>query len=311
MRDHSPAAAVDPPDIDLHAVEAAVAAAIRTGRNDSLRLLGHGEISIVLAWPHAQPLAAIKRVPPFRNAGEAQRYTEVCEQFFGVLHDAGVATWPTTLHTLARGDGRAVVYHRQPIADAAQLGSNVLRAAAPADTHPLLDAIVDAAGRVCSPTVGFDCQVANWLWDGSTATQIDFTSPFTLTDSRDDITYDSAAFLQEYPLALRPYLRRELTRLIQRYTTAEGALADMVSNMMKEGLDHWVDPAIATINGRLGLQLRRETAQQMLDEDRKFMPLVLKMKKSQRWWLHHTFRRYEALLPERTTYERAAEITRP
>lgn len=42
----------------------------------------------------------------------------------------------------------------------------------------------------------------------------------------------------------------------------------------------------------------------MLDEDRKFMPLTLKMKKSQRWWLQHTRRRYEALLPERTTYDR-------
>ncbi len=291
-------------DIDLHAVEAAVAAAIHSGRNDSLRLLGYGEISIVIAWPGDRPTAALKRVPPFRNAAGAQQYIHVCERFFDLLHAAEVAVWPTTLHRLDRGDGRAVVYHRQPIADPAQLGSNVLRNAAPADSHPLLDAIVDATARVCSPRVGFDCQVANWLWDGTTATQLDFTSPFTLTDSRDDLTYDSRAFLQEYPVALRPYLKRELTKLIHRFTTAEGALADMVANMLKEGLDGWVDPAIATINDRLGLSLRRETAQAMLDEDRKFLPLVLKMKKTQRWWLTHTGRRYEALLPEKTTYGR-------
>ncbi len=105
-------------------------------------------------------------------------------------------------------------------------------------------------------------------------------------------------------MALRPYLKQELTKLILRFTTAEGALADMVANMLKEGLDDWVDPAIATINDRLGLTLRRETAQAMLDQDRKFLPLVLKMKKTQRWWLTHTGRRYEALLPERTTYGR-------
>jgi len=290
--------------IDLHVVEAAIAGAIRGGGTNSLRLLGHGEISIVLAWPQAEPTVALKRVPPFRNAVEAQRYVDVCHGFFDRLSAANVDIWPTELLTLIRPDGKAVVYHHQPIADTSLLGSNVLRNAPPADSHPLLEAIVDAAARVCSPTVGFDVQLANWLWDGTTATQLDFTSPFTLKASRRDITYDAHAFLQEYPLALRPYLKRELTSIIQRYTTAEGALADMVSNMLKEGLDVWVDPAIATINQRLGTTLQRETAQRMLDEDRKFMPMVLKLKKSQRWWLHHTGRRYEALLPEETTYDR-------
>jgi len=291
--------------IDLHVVESAIAAAIRGDGINSLRLLGHGEISIVLAWPQFEPTVALKRVPPFRNAAEAQRYVDVCHGFFDTLRTADVAIWPTELLTLVRPDGKAVVYHRQPIADTTQLGSNVLRNATPVESHAMLDAIADATARVCSPTVGFDVQVANWLWDGTTATQLDFTSPFTLTSNRKDITYDSHAFLQEYPLLLRPYLKRELTKLIQRYTTAEGALADMVSNMLKEGLDAWVDPAIASINQRLGTNLQRATAQQMLDQDSAFMPMVLKLKKSQRWWLHHTGRRYEALLPDETTYDHA------
>lgn len=299
------------PSIDLHQVEAAVAAAIHGGGISSLRLLGHGEISIVLAWPQTDPQVALKRVPPFRNAAEAQRYVDVCHGFFDTLRAADVAIWPTELLTLVRADGKAVVYHRQPIADTALLGSNVLRNAARADSHPLLDTIVDAAARVCTPTVGFDVQLANWLWDGTTATQLDFTSPFTLTASRKDITYDAHAFLQEYPLVLRPYLRRELTKLIQRYTTPEGALADMVSNMLKEELDAWVDPAIAAINRCLGTNLQRETAQGMLDEDRKFMPMVLKLKKSQRWWLRHTGRHYEALLPDETTYDRPTSKPTP
>ena len=116
-------------------------------------------------------------------------------RLFDTLRAANVAIWPTELLTLVRADGRAVVYHRQPIADTSQLGSNVLRAASPAASHPLLDAIVDAAGRVCGPTVGFDVQLANWLWDGSTATQLDFTSPFVLTPNRKDMTYDAQAFL--------------------------------------------------------------------------------------------------------------------
>lgn len=290
--------------IDLQEVEALIAGAIRGDGIKTLHLLGHGEISIVLAWPQAAPAVALKRVPPFRNAFDAERYVAVCRGFFDTLRAADVHVWPTELLTLVRDDGRAVVYHRQPIADVTQLGSNVLRNTAPADSHPMLDAIVDAAARVCGPTVGFDVQLANWLWDGTTATQLDFTSPFILTADRKDIVYDAHAFLQEYPLVLRPYLRHELTGMVRRYTTAEGALADMVSNMLKEGLDDWVTPAINTINRRLGTTVQRATAQQMLDEDRKFMPMVLKLKRTQRWWLQHTRRRYEALLPDETTYDR-------
>ncbi len=289
--------------IDFGAIEAVIAKAIRQRSTADLQLLGHGEISVVLAWPQGAPVAAVKRVPPFRNVALAQQYIDVCADFFATLRRANVGIWPTTLHMHQRRDGRVVVYHQQPIADTTQLGSNVLRAAEPAETHPLLDAIVDAAGRVCSRTLGFDCQLANWLWDGSTATQIDFTSPFALTDQRDELLYDSHTFLQEYPLVIRPYLHKEFTSLIRRFTTAEGALADMVANMMKEGLDQWVDPAINTINNRLGTSLHRERAQRMFDHDRKLLPSVLKLKKAQRWWLTHTGRRYEQLLPERTTYE--------
>ena len=289
-------------DADLPGVEAAVAAAIRQGNNDSLRLLGHGEISLVLAWPTDQPQMALKRVPPFRDAASARQYVTVCDEFFDRLAAAGVPVWPTTLHVLERSDGRAVVYHRQPIANAAQLGTNVLHATTPEAGHPLLVAVADAAPKVCTPTIGFDSQMSNWLWDGSTATHIDFTSPFVLTETRDELTYDSFAFLQEYPVALRPYLKRELTKLVQRFTSVEGTLGDMVANLMKEGLDAWVDPAIATINERLGLSLTRADAQQMYDDDRKLLPVVLKLKKVQRWWLTHTGRRYESLLPATTTY---------
>ena len=290
------------PSIDLHEVEAAVRAAIDRGSNESLRLLGHGEISLVLAWPTAMPHAALKRVPPFRTVAAAQQYIAVCEEFFARLTAAGVPFLPTALHLHERADSRAVVFHQQPIADAAQLGTNILRAGEPAEGHPLLDAIVDATVKVCTPTLGFDVQVANWLWDGTTATQIDFTSPFALTADRKEMRYDSHVFLQEYPVALRPYLKRELTSLVHRFTTPEGALGDLVGNLFKEGLDQWVDPAIAAINSRAGLSLDRATARKMYDDDRKLLPLVFKLKKAQRWWLTHTGRHYESLLPAHTTY---------
>jgi hypothetical protein len=287
---------------DLAEVEDRVTAAIRRRDAGDLRLLGHGEITIVLGWPSHEPAHALKRVPPFRDAARARTYVDACERNMAVLRDAGVALWPTTLHTLDRSDGRVVVFHRQPVADPAQVGTNVLRAAPDADAHPLLDAIVDAAIAGTSPLVGFDVQAANWVWDGSVAQQIDFSSPFVLNDQRDDLLFDTSAFLAEYPAALRPVLKRELLKLILRFTTPEGAIGDMVANLQKERLHRWVDPAIAAA-ARRGITIDRATTTKMFDDDRKLLPLTLKLKKAQRAWVQRTGRRYESLLPERTTYE--------
>ena len=170
---------------DLDAVEATVADAIR--RKAEVRLLGHGEISIVVGWPTANPVWALKRVPPFATSEAADGYAAAVARNFELLAGAGVSVWPTELVRTTRADGRVVVYHRQPIADTTYLGTNLLRAAPDGDPNALamLDAIVAAAIAVCRPgSVGFDVQAANWLWDGTTATQIDFTSPFLLKIGR-------------------------------------------------------------------------------------------------------------------------------
>jgi hypothetical protein len=293
------------PGIDLHEVEDAVCAAIRSHDESALRLLGHGEVSIVLGWPSSAPEHALKRVPPFRSIGRAETYVRACEQNFEILRAAGVGVWPTTLHLVERGDGRAVVYQRQPIADTALMGVNVLRAAAPSEHHPFLEAVVVATKAVVSDRVGFDINAANWLWDGETATQIDFSSPFLLDDRGTDLLFDTSAFLGEYPAAMRPLLKRELLKLIRRFTTVEGALNDMVSHFYKERLDQWVEPMV-TIAREHGHVLDVVAAKRMLDDDAKLMPMLLKVKRAQRWWVQHTRRTYDSLLPAATTYDIAA-----
>lgn len=287
---------------DLVHVEACVADAIRRRDQGELRLLGHGEISIVLGWPATDPAHALKRVPPFRSAAAAATYLDVCARNMQLLRGAGVALWPTTLHTLHRSDGAAVVYHRQPVADASQIGTSVLRTAPETDDHPLLDAIVDAAIAATGPGVGFDVQAANWVWDGAVAHQIDFTSPFLLDERRRDLLFDTRSFLAEYPAVLRPVLKRELTKVILRFTTPEGAIGDMVANLQKERLHRWVDPAIAAA-ARKGVAIDRIDTTKMYEDDKKLMPLTLRLKKLQRSWRQRTGRPYESLLPERTTYE--------
>ena len=295
--------------VDLGVVEAAVRAAIRTGNENALHLLGHGEISIVLGWPAKSPTMALKRVPPFRSREAADSYEAACVAMFEILEANGVSVLPTTLHRTERNDGRVVVYHRQPAADTSQLGTNILRAAPDGDASALalLDAIVRAAVAVCRKgSVGFDVQAANWLWDGATATQLDFTSPFIVDNTGRDLRFDTSSFLREYPAPMRGLLKKELLKIVHRFTTAEGALTDMVANLQKEYLHRWVGPAIE-IAASHGVHIDRAETETMLAEDAKLMPVLLKVRKAYRWWVHHTGRHYDALLPHRTTYELLAE----
>lgn len=247
---------------------------------------------------------ALKRVPPFRDRARAEQYLAECNRWFALMHERQVAVLPTEpmLHT--RADGTTVAYHRQRLVDPAKIGHRVLREAPSADRHPMLDAIVDTIGRAVSHRVGIDGQAANWFWNDGTVTMLDVTSPFLLNEAGDDLEYDSSVFLAEYPAVVRGYLRKELLTIVQRYSTAGGVISDMVANLMKEGLDRWVQPTIDTAHERLGVTIDRAECQAMFDTDRKLFPLALRLKRVQRRWMSLTGRRYESLLPERTTYER-------
>jgi len=296
----------DIPGVDLTVVEATVGHAIRTHDERALRLLGHGDISIVLGWPSAAPEHALKRVPPFDSAAAAATYVEACDKNFAILSAAGVGIWPTTLHLVQRADGRAVIYQHQPIADISQLGVHVLRGASPADTHPFLEKVVELTTVVSGPRVGFDINAANWLWDGTTATQLDFSSPLLLDHTGKDLEFDTSAFLREYPAAMRPIVKSELLKLVRRFTTPEGALNDMISHLYKEHLETWVQPLVSIAAGH-GLTLDPVAAKKMLDDDKKMLPLLLRVKRAQRFWIQKTGRTYDSLLPHHTTYDVAAK----
>lgn len=285
-------------------VEAAVQRAVQRRSFEGLNLLGHGEISMVLGWPTEAPTMALKRVPPFRDRATAEQYLAECRRWFGLMHDRQVAVLPTHPLLCERADGTTVAYHQQPLVDPTAIGHHILRHSPAADRHPMLDAIVDTIGRAVSDGVGIDGQAANWYWHDGTATMLDVTSPFLLNSAGDDLTYDSSVFLVEYPTLVRGYLRKELLGIVQRYSTSAGVISDMVANLIKEGLDQWVQPTIDTAHERLGVSIQRADCQAMFDADRKLFPLALRLKRVQRRWMLITGRRYESLLPEHTTYER-------
>ena len=56
-------------------------------------------------------------------------------------------------------------------------------------------------------------------------------------------------------------------------------------------------------SARIGAEVDMAVRRKMLDDNRALFPLSLHSKRVQRRWMPITGRRYESLIPERTTYE--------
>jgi hypothetical protein len=291
---------------DLEALEADVERAIATNDPSALRLVGHGEISLVLGWPPEHPLIACKRLPPFRDAAAFADYRDVVERYVDHLRLGGVQVVETELAHLVRRDGRVVGFHVQPLLPGEALATEVLRASAPSAGHPLLTEVADTVVRATTERVGIDAQLSNWMWLDGTPWQLDLTTPFLL-DERGRPAFDLAPFLAALPAIARPVVRREMGRLITRWTTARGALLDLAANLLKEELAPWLGPALDVVNARVEPAVTRAEAERVHADDRRLWPLLFRLEHANRWWQRRVRRRpFEFLLPERTTYEERA-----
>ena len=288
---------------DLDALEADVHRAIATGELTRLNLVGHGEISLVLGWPAHAPEVVCKRLPPFPNARSYQAYRDVVLHYVDDLRDRDVRVVDTELHDLVRRDGSVIGFHVQPLLPAERLGTEILRGDDDADARRLLETVVDTVDRATDAQLGLDAQLSNWVWLDGSAWQIDLTTPFVLDDDRRP-AFDLTPFVASLPAVVRPIIRREMTKLMLRWTTARGALLDLAANMLKEELDDWLPLALRTINARVTPPITDAEAQHVYAEDQRLWPLLFRLEHLNRWWQRNVRRRpFEFLLPEHTTYE--------
>ncbi len=296
--------------VDLDVLEHDVGRALATGDASRLRIIGHGEISIVLGWPPAEPAAVCKRLPPFANRESFEAYRDVVLRYVAALRAGGVRVVDTEVRHVQRPDGRVVGFHVQPLLSGACLGTEILRAADVSEGHPLVPAVVDAVARVTTDRIGVDAQLSNWMWLDGEPWQIDLTTPFLLgADGRP--AFDLAPFLGALPAVVRPVVRREMTKLMHRWTTARGALLDLSANLLKENLDGWLDPVLDCVNARVTPAITRAEAARVHLDDRRLWPLLFRLEHANRWWQRRVRRRpFEFLLPERTTYEERAASRR-
>jgi hypothetical protein len=288
---------------DLEALEAEVVHAIATGDASRLNVAGHGEISLVLGWPPTNPEVVCKRLPPFRDVAAYRSYRDVVLRYVDELRGRGVHVVETELRHLVRRDDHVVGFHVQPRLPADRLGTEVLRSGVSKDGQSLLEAVIATVDGATDARLGIDAQLSNWMWLDAVPWQIDLTTPFLLDDNRRP-SFDLTPFLAPLPAVARPIVRREMAKLILRWTTSRGALLDLAANLLKEDLNDWLAPALRTINAHVSPAITEAEAERVHLEDRRLWPLLFHLEHVNRWWQRRIRRReFDFLLPERTTYE--------
>ncbi len=291
--------AASAPEVPLDEVEAAVRHALESGDDTGLRILGYGEISLVIGWPTERPVVACKRLPPFSSRFAAETYGERFTEYLDVLSARGVEPVPSSFHIVASEAG-VVAYVTQPVLEAATLGPEVLRRARPDPGHPLIAGIVEAVLGAVDSRTGLDAQVSNWALSDARLRYLDVTTPMCFgPDGRP--TLDIGVFLAAYPWALRGVLGRFVAPgVIGAYRDARHVLVDLAANLHKEQLVAWVPSVVEAANARVSPPIDVEEVRRYYRSDARLWEAMLRLRRADRWWQRNVRRRnYPFLLPGR------------
>ena len=276
-------------EIDLAALDAAVGAAIARGGPMGLRILGFGEITLVLGWPPERPAVAVKRLPVFGDAAAAERYAALVEDYLSALRARGVEVLDTAVCPLAAPEG-VHVYLVQPLVPRERVLSVTLASAPPQRAEALLERL---AGVICGAVdarLGLDAQAGNWAVDGGRLSLFDVSTPLMRSPGGHD-RLDMGLFASVYPAALRPALQRIAHRIAAQYHDPRAVLLDVASNLHKERLDRCVPMLLAAAEARVGPPLTRQEVERYFRRDRALWLLLQRLRRLDRAWQRGVRRR--------------------
>jgi hypothetical protein len=285
-------------EADLATLEAEVQRAFVTRDRARLRVLGYGEISLVLGWPTGEPQWACKRLPAFRSAQRADAYTELLGDYLDVLRGRGIDVVATDVRRIDADDGSVVLYCIQPVLPSAGLATEIVRSH-PERAAEVLGGIVDAVFRATDERVGFDAQLSNWAVSDGWLTYFDITTPLLhRPDGTDPL--DTSVFMASFPWPLRAPIRRfVLPRIIERYHQPRSVVLDLAANLIKERLDQHVPLVLAAANPRLADPLDQAEVRADYGSDARMWQVLQALRRADRAWQRRVRRRpYPFLLPD-------------
>lgn len=287
------------PTDELALLESRVQHALRSGDDSALRVLGYGEISLVIGWPRESPRWACKRLPTFASSADADAYTETLDAYLEVLDRRGVRVAPTTVRRTAVPDGRLAVYCVQEVLPSDSLAVEVV-ARGGRTARDLLGGIVDTALEVVDDHVGLDAQLSNWALMEGQLTYFDVTTPL-LRGPDGSERLDTEIFLASLPPVLRAPVRRfVLPGIMERYHRPRSVVLDLSANLIKEDLEGWIGTVLAAVEGRVDPPLSDAEVHSDYRSDARTWALLQAVRRADRLWQRKVRRRtYPFLLPAR------------
>ncbi len=217
---------------------------------EGAELVGFGEISMVFRLAH-EPGRVFKRVAGLRG-DEAVAYRQVVEAYVARLDACGLSVAPIELVEVERAPGRRITYLAQAAVDPSLLGNRVARGATDEELGTLLGAILEHADAVLRRGGGLDAQLSNWAlarrgaWDD--LVYLDLTTPMIRERGREAL--DLAFMLRSLPLPIRLAMRaaRAERSMMDRYYARRTVALDVVSNLVKEGMERRLPAAVEIVN---------------------------------------------------------------
>ncbi len=291
-------------DHELAELERSVERALRSGDASGLRLLGEGEISLVLGAGGTEhdPLWACKRLPPFPSGAAADRYAATVERYVDELAGRGVAVLETEVRRVPGPGDTVALYCVQPVLPAGALAVDIARHDS-GRASTLIGEIVDVVLATVDTMVGLDAQLSNWAIVGDRLTYFDITTPLLRRPSGES-ELDTEVFLASLPWALRPPVRRfVLPGIIQRYHDPRTVILDLASNLIKEHLDELAPVALKATTGRIEPALTdREVGDDRRSDARTWAALQAVRRVDRAWQRRVRRRPYPFLLPTRSSH---------
>jgi len=283
----------------LEELERTVQHALRTSRTDGLRLLGAGEISLVLGWPVDEPTWACKRLPPFPSTADADAFDAVTKRYIEALTERGIEVIDTTVNRLRGADGTTILYCTQPVLPPDAMACDIVRAGG-SDASDLLRRIVDSTAVAVDGRVGLDAQLSNWAVLDGRLSYFDVTTPL-LRDAGGRSELDSGVFLASLPWVLRrPVKRFVVPGILARYHDIRSVLLDLAANLVKERLDSWIPSVLEAGNTYVDPHLTETEVRADYRNDARTWAALQTVRRVDRMWQNHVRRRvYPFLVPDR------------
>lgn len=274
-------------------------ACIADGGAGDLNVVGFGEITLAVAWPPTDPRIVIKRLPPFRSGAELATYRRVLDDWTDTMERRGVHVVDTALHVVDHPRWGTLGYLVQPFLRPGDMAVDRCKGGTRAEAERILTKVVEAVGRGVDEHASLDPQLPNWqVREGGELALLDVSTPF-IRDAAGKDRLSTNLFVRGYPAVLRPALARlVLPGVIDAYHTPRTAVRDLAGNLIRVGLEQYLDFTLAEARRVLGIELAADEVRAFFDKDARMWGVLQSLRHADRRWQQKVRRRpYPALLP--------------